>query len=94
VSSPTGSGPAGPADNDLLAPVRARRATYARDLGYVRQVLRDGNARANEIASATLEEVRTAMGMSYLTTTGVSRTRSAPTTRSGPVSKNAPCSGS
>jgi tryptophanyl-tRNA synthetase len=80
--------------NDLLAPVRARRATYARDLGYVRQVLRDGNARANEIASATLEEVRTAMGMSYLTTTGVSRTRSAPTTRSGPVSKNAPCSGS
>jgi tryptophanyl-tRNA synthetase len=40
--------------NDLLAPVRARRAEYARDLGYVRQVLRDGNARANEIASATL----------------------------------------
>jgi tryptophanyl-tRNA synthetase len=51
--------------NDLLAPVRARRASYARDLGYVRQVLRDGNARANEIASATLAEVRTAMGMSY-----------------------------
>jgi len=34
--------------NDLLAPVRARRAEYARDLGYVRQVLRDGNERANE----------------------------------------------
>jgi tryptophanyl-tRNA synthetase len=51
--------------NDLLAPVRARRATYARDLGYVRQVLRDGNARANEIASATLAQVKTAMGMSY-----------------------------
>jgi tryptophanyl-tRNA synthetase len=51
--------------NELLAPVRARRATYARDLGYVRQVLRDGNARANEIASVTLGEVRTAMGMSY-----------------------------
>jgi tryptophanyl-tRNA synthetase len=49
--------------NDLLAPVRARRAEYARDLGYVRQVLRDGNARANEIASATLVEVRTAMRM-------------------------------
>jgi hypothetical protein len=28
-------------------------------------VLRDGNARANEIASVTLGEVRTAMGMTY-----------------------------
>jgi len=51
--------------NDLLAPVRARRAEYARDLGYVRQVLREGNERANEIASATLTEVREAMGMGY-----------------------------
>ncbi len=51
--------------NDLLAPVRSRRAQYARDLGYVRQVLRDGNERANAIAAATLAEVRTAMGMSY-----------------------------
>jgi tryptophanyl-tRNA synthetase len=51
--------------NDLLAPVRARRAQYARDLGYVRQVLRDGNQRANEIATATLAEVRSAMGMRY-----------------------------
>jgi tryptophanyl-tRNA synthetase len=51
--------------NDLLAPVRARRAEYERDLGYVRQVLRDGNERANEIAAATLAEVRAAMGMTY-----------------------------
>src|ERR1017187_10341433 len=51
--------------NDLLAPVRARRAQYARDLGYVRQVLRDGNQRANEIAAVTLTEVRSAMGMRY-----------------------------
>jgi tryptophanyl-tRNA synthetase len=51
--------------NDLLAPVRARRAEYARDLGYVRQVLRDGNQRANEIASVTLTEVQAAMGMRY-----------------------------
>ena len=51
--------------NDLLAPVRARRAEYARDLGYVRQVLRDGNERANEIASVTLAEVQAAMGMRY-----------------------------
>ena len=51
--------------NELLAPVRARRAEYARDLGYVRQVLRDGNERANEIAAATLAEVQAAMGMRY-----------------------------
>jgi tryptophanyl-tRNA synthetase len=51
--------------NDLLAPVRARRAEYARDLGYVRRVLRDGNERANEIAAATLAEVQAALGMRY-----------------------------
>jgi len=45
--------------------VRARRAEYAREPGYVRQVLRDGNERANAIASATLAQVKTAMGMSY-----------------------------
>ena len=51
--------------NDVLAPVRARRAEHARDVGYVRQALRDGNERANAIASATLAEVRSAMGMGY-----------------------------
>ena len=51
--------------NEMLAPVRARRADYARDLGYVRRVLRDGNERANEIASVTLAEVQDAMGMRY-----------------------------
>jgi len=51
--------------NDLLAPIRARRAEYARDLGYVRQVLRDGNERANQIAAATLDEVQGVMGMRY-----------------------------
>ncbi|MGH3186554.1 MAG: hypothetical protein ACRDPY_23205 [Streptosporangiaceae bacterium] len=51
--------------NETLAPVRARRAEYARDPGYVRQVLRDGNERANDIAATTLAGVRTAMGMRY-----------------------------
>ncbi|MGW0858225.1 tryptophan--tRNA ligase [Streptomyces sp. NPDC002690] len=48
--------------NTRLAPVRARRAEYARDMEYVRSVLRAGNARANEIAERTLDEVREAMG--------------------------------
>lgn len=48
--------------NSRMAPMRARRAEYARDMGYVRSVLRAGNERANEIADATLAEVREAMG--------------------------------
>ena len=51
--------------NDMLAPIRARRAGYAADPGYVRAILREGNERANEIAADTLEEVRAAMGMHY-----------------------------
>ncbi len=51
--------------NETLAPVRARRAEYARDLAYVRQILRAGNQRAGEIAAATLAEVQAAMGMRY-----------------------------
>jgi len=51
--------------NEMLAPVRARRAEYALNPGYARQVLRDGNERAEAIAAATLDEVRAAMGMHY-----------------------------
>jgi tryptophanyl-tRNA synthetase len=51
--------------NECLAPIRARRAELARDLAYVRQVLRDGNQRAREIAGHTLREVRAAMSMVY-----------------------------
>lgn len=49
--------------NSRMAPIRARRAEYARDMGYVRSVLRAGNERANEFATATLDEVRGVMGM-------------------------------
>lgn len=48
--------------NSRMAPIRARRAEYARDMGYVRSVLRAGNERANEFATATLDEVRGVMG--------------------------------
>ncbi|MGW5276184.1 tryptophan--tRNA ligase [Streptomyces sp. NPDC004044] len=48
--------------NERLAPVRARRAEYARDMAYVRSVLRDGNERANAVAEATLTQVRGVMG--------------------------------
>jgi tryptophanyl-tRNA synthetase len=51
--------------NERFAPIRARRAEFARDLGYVRRVLRDGCERARAIGDATLGQVREAMGMSY-----------------------------
>ena len=51
--------------NERFAPLRARRAELAADPGYARQVLRDGGARARAAATATLEDVREAMGMRY-----------------------------
>ncbi|MEV4640311.1 tryptophan--tRNA ligase [Actinoplanes sp. NPDC049548] len=51
--------------NEFLAPMRERRAAYAKDLGQVREVLRRGNARANAMADQTLGEVREAMGTVY-----------------------------
>ncbi len=51
--------------NDMLAPVRARRAEIAADPGLVRTVLREGNERANDIATDTLAQVRAAMRMDY-----------------------------
>ena len=51
--------------NSTFAPIRARRAELEADPGHLLEVLAAGNARANEVADATLTEVRTAMGMSY-----------------------------
>ena len=51
--------------NNYLAPIRARRAELEGDMDYIRDVLADGNRRANEIADQTLGEVREAMGMVY-----------------------------
>lgn len=51
--------------NDLLAPIRARRAELEADPGYLQGVLADGNERANAIADQTLTEVRSAMQMIY-----------------------------
>ena len=51
--------------NDYLAPIRERRAELMADPGYIHDILAEGNRRANEIAEATLAEVREAMGMVY-----------------------------
>lgn len=51
--------------NAYLAPIRERRRCFEQDLDYIKDILHDGNRRANEIAEATLNEVREAMGMVY-----------------------------
>jgi tryptophanyl-tRNA synthetase len=51
--------------NAYLAPMRERRARYAQDPGYVRDVLRRGVQRAREEGIATLKEVRKAMNMDH-----------------------------
>lgn len=51
--------------NAHLAPLRARRAELEQDPGYLMQVLRTGNERANAAADETLQRVREFMGMVY-----------------------------
>ncbi|WP_367405011.1 tryptophan--tRNA ligase [Kocuria marina] len=51
--------------NDFLTDHRRRRQELGRDPHLVRDVLGRGNARAHEIAEATLAEVREAMGTTY-----------------------------
>ncbi|WP_315094766.1 tryptophan--tRNA ligase [uncultured Cellulomonas sp.] len=50
---------------DHLAPLRARRALFAAEPGLVADILEEGNARANELADATICDVRELMGMVY-----------------------------
>ena len=49
--------------NEHLRPLRRRRAELAADPGLVHEVLARGNARARELADATLARVQAAMGM-------------------------------
>ena len=51
--------------NEHLAPIRARRAELEQAPDHVWNVLREGNARANEVAEQTLADVRSAMQMNY-----------------------------
>lgn len=51
--------------NEFFAPIRARRTELVQDPGYLIDVLRRGNAHANEVGDATLAEVRQAMNMVY-----------------------------
>jgi tryptophanyl-tRNA synthetase len=51
--------------NERLRPVRVRRAELMNDRGYLRDVVRDGNLRANAMAEETLDAVRGLMHTVY-----------------------------
>jgi tryptophanyl-tRNA synthetase len=50
---------------ELLGPIRTRREEFAKDRGAVLQMLKEGTARAREVAARTTDEVRKALGLSY-----------------------------
>ncbi len=50
---------------ELLEPIRARRAEYEKDKGAVMQMLKDGTMAAREVAAATVAEVRRSLGLTY-----------------------------
>jgi len=49
--------------NNFLNPMRDRYKEYEADNGFVDQVIVDGTMRMQEVANATLKEVKTAMGL-------------------------------
>ena len=50
---------------ELLAPIRARRHTYEKDIASVYAILRQGSEDARRIAAKTLEDVKAAMRINY-----------------------------
>jgi len=51
--------------NELLRPVRRRRAGLAEDISYIDSVLDTGNTRARQLADNTLTKVHDLLGMTY-----------------------------
>ncbi|WP_295745498.1 tryptophan--tRNA ligase [uncultured Limosilactobacillus sp.] len=51
--------------NEELEPIRKRRASYAKDIASVYDMLNKGSQKANMIAAQTLAEVKRAMGINY-----------------------------
>ena len=49
----------------FLSPLRTRRAQFAADPAEVMRILKAGTDRAREVVCRTMQEVRTAMGISY-----------------------------
>ena len=50
---------------NVLEPIRTRRAEYEEDKGYVLDMLKKGSEKAERVAAETLDDVKTAMGLNY-----------------------------
>ena len=50
---------------DVLEPIRTRRAEYENDRGYVLDMLKQGSEKAERVAAETLDDVKAAMGINY-----------------------------
>ena len=50
---------------ETLAPIRARRKEFEKDIPAVFEILRKGTEKAHETAAQTLSEVRNAMKINY-----------------------------
>ena len=50
---------------EFLEPIQKRRAVFEKDLQAVRDFLKNGTAKANEVAAQTLSEVRSAIHLNY-----------------------------
>ncbi|WP_125711305.1 tryptophan--tRNA ligase [Companilactobacillus zhongbaensis] len=50
---------------EILEPIRNRRAEYEKDIPAVYEMLEKGSQKANEVANQTLKEVRDAIGLNY-----------------------------
>ena len=48
-----------------LAPIRERREEYAKDTGYILDMLKEGSENAERVAAQTLDNVKRAMGINY-----------------------------
>lgn len=49
----------------IIAPIRERRLAFAQDPAMVMQMLKEGSARAQEVAAKTMDQVRHAMKIDY-----------------------------
>lgn len=50
---------------NFIAPIRERRKQFEKDPAYAVHILREGTARAREVAASTMHHIRTAMRLDY-----------------------------
>ena len=50
---------------DLLTPIREKRAYYEERLDEVKKYLKEGSEHANKLADETLKEVKQSIGINY-----------------------------